>query len=57
MRTEIEKGNPEIRAETLNPPRPFHMAAENPDGTLTIITCGKAMTINKKLHEFQDVRQ
>lgn len=34
----------------LNPPRKFEMAAKNPDGTPTIITCTHSATIDTELH-------
>lgn len=46
----ITKSNSDTLIETLNPPREFNMAANNPDGSKTIITCDRAVTIDTQLH-------
>lgn len=46
----VQKSGVEATFVKLEPPRHFEMAAKNPDGSLTTITCTHAATIDTELH-------
>lgn len=50
MLAKIKKSGVDVQIEKLKPIRTFGMAASNPDGSKTTISCDQAVTIDTQLH-------
>jgi len=50
MLRKLENANVDFKIEKLDPPRSFNMAANNPDGSETAISCDQAVTLDTQLH-------
>lgn len=51
----IKKSCAEFQIERLNPLRLFNMSANSPDGTKTVITENRAVTLDSQLYTCDDL--